>query len=124
MPVRVQIIDSSEFVKVTADGLFDKKASLQMLEKVLQLNEPDGNDILVDLRKVELSLSMLDLIDMVNFMLENRRSFLKKIAILGKEYALPEYPGFFETYSTNRGLNVKIFRDFEDAITWLFEKTD
>ena len=118
MEVHLTIIHPKDFLIAKAGGILDKNASLSMLSKIVA-DHPDGEDLLFDLRDAQkFAASILDVIEIVKYMLENRRTFSNRIAILG-EREKAEHPGFFEDFAYNRGLNVKVFRDFEEAIMWV-----
>ena len=120
MGIHVQIINPRDFLFIKADGVLDKTASISMFSKIV-VDHSEGEDLLIDLRNVDkFTNSILDITEVVTFMLENRRTFRYKIAVLYEPGAGTD-PNFFEDYAYNRGLNLKIFRNFEQAITWLMK---
>lgn len=73
--------------------------------------------LLNDIREVELRLSTLDIYDIPELAIESGLSPRVRRALLvtsdQKESA------FFETVSMNRGQNVRVFTDFDEAMSWL-----
>ncbi len=124
MEIHLKVIHANDFVKVDTSGVMDHTASLNMLSWIVS-NHPDGSDFLIDLRdsKPSPSSTVMDIINVVGFMLKNFTTFRKKIAILAQIERM-KYPGFFEDYSRNRGLDVMLFDNFEEAISWLMRMYD
>lgn len=116
MEVHLQIIHPRDFLVARAGGVLDIDNSISMLSKIVA-DCPAGEDFLFDLREVDrFANTVMDVIEIVSYMLEHRKTFRHKIAILGKPDKEQE---FFENFASNRGLNVKVFVDFEQAIMWL-----
>jgi len=118
MNIHFQIIHPRDFLIAKANGVLDKVASISVLAKIVE-DHPEGEDLLIDLRKIEkFATSMLDVIEIITYMIENRKVFRYKIAIVGNINRVKQ-PEFVENFAFNRGLNLKIFGDFEEAIMWL-----
>lgn len=122
MEVHLQIIHPRDFVVAKTNGVLDRGASISMLSKIVE-DSPEGQDFLFDLREVEkFANTTLDVIEIVSFMLDHRKTFRFKIAILA-EPGQGKNPDFFEDFAYNRGLDVRIFRNFELAIMWLLRSS-
>jgi hypothetical protein len=83
------------------------------------LDEHHWNRLLVDLRRVINRVSITDVYYIIEFDL---KVFLNvNIAVIfppGRE----EYSRFVETVAANRGVHLKTFVDYEQAVAWLTEK--
>jgi hypothetical protein len=70
------------------------------------------------MRDAEPATSTLDKVEVVQFMLRHQRAFSGCIAILGAP--VKSHNGsFFEDFARNRGLDVRVFDSFEEALRWL-----
>lgn len=95
MDLHLHIISAHEFVNVNAQGTLDKCAPIAILSNIVR-ESPSGNDILIDLRKVEsLNINPDEIEEPVIYMINHLKTFRYKIAIIGfREKAA--YPGYFE----------------------------
>jgi hypothetical protein len=123
MPVNVKVINTKDFIKVTATGVVDFAASKQaILDIVSQIKQPGEYEVLVDVRAAEVMLSIAELYELGVALADHPSLRRNKIALLG--------PGpmrdrdaynarFFESVAANRGVSIRAFTGFERAITWL-----
>ncbi|MFC1795063.1 hypothetical protein ACFL3Q_15940 [Planctomycetota bacterium] len=75
--------------------------------------------ILNDLREADLSLSTFEIYDIPRLVTETSlKNWFPKALVVSKE--LDDYL-FFESVSHNSGQNVKVFRDIDEAKSWLAE---
>jgi hypothetical protein len=72
--------------------------------------------MLIDIRQMTGKLTITDVTELVNVMIEHRDSFRSKLAILAPPEATLEVARFMELYAGNRGFHVAAFRDFEEAM--------
>jgi hypothetical protein len=120
MDLNIRIIQARDFLKVTPTGEVEIEKSKQALLKLASLNvEPRTRDILIDTRQKTGYLTLADIAELVNVMIEHRESFRLKLAILARPGLGFDHAKFLELYATNRGFHVAAFADFEDAINWL-----
>jgi hypothetical protein len=120
MGIHLQIIHPKDFLVAKTNGILDREASFSLLSKIIA-DHPEGEDLLIDLRDVEKFVtSILDVTEIINYMLENIKVFRYKIAVLG-DRGKARQPEFVEDYAYNRGLDLRIFCDFEAAILWLMK---
>jgi hypothetical protein len=120
MPTKIKIIHTKDFISAKPDGSMDLKASLNLLRDLVTEIETTGEHlILVDVRNVDVRLSTCD-----NYIL-GKAIAEKSFHIYQKKFALLIQPSdnenahFLESVSRNRGSNLKVFTDFEPAISWL-----
>ena len=116
----LRIIQKEAYVRFDYTGEFSKTAGEQcvdaMVEARSQFRLPKA---LLDCRKMTGEIQILE-----SFMVAQyggkMRGFLSKTALVGREDQM--FPdNFVENVAVNRGVNLKIFTDIEEAIDWLKE---
>ena len=82
--------------------------------------EKKSAKLMVDISKLSGHLSMLDAIHLVTrtFPEVKKMRILKKAAIVDNERFSRQYD-FFETVARNRGYNLMVFDNVEEAVDWL-----
>ena len=122
MPVNVKVINTKDFIKTTATGILDFAASKQaILEIASQIKQPGEYEVLVDTREAEIMLSMVDLYELGEALANHPALRQSKIGLLTPKSPI-DNAGFLELVAQNRGVHIKAFSDFEQAITWLVMK--
>ena len=123
MPLELQIIRASEFVRLGAHGYFDLAASKAALALLARACRKRGiNQALLDLRALRPGpkpvFSPADLIELVNTFREVGFTHQQRLAIL--YHSDPHHRArLFAFLSTVRGWSVQAFSDFEKAVHWL-----
>ena len=123
MPLELQIIRASEFIRVGPHGHFDLAASKAVLAELAGACRKRGIDrALVDLRglkpKPKPIFSPADLVALVNTFREIGFTHQQRLAIL-YESDPHRRVRLFAFLSTIRGWTVRAFSDFEKALYWL-----
>ncbi len=119
MPVNVKVINTKDFIKSTATGTLDFAASKQaILDIASQIKQPGEYEVLVDTREAEVVLSIVDLYELGEALANHPSLRRSKIGLLAPKKGSDD-AGFLETVAGNRGVRIKAFTDFEQAITWL-----
>jgi hypothetical protein len=128
MPLDLEIIRASEFIRVGPQGRLDLSASRDILQQLAQACHKRGLDrALLDLRELRFGptpvLSRNDLSVLVNAFLEAGFSKSHRLAIL---YATDPHrrARLFAFLTTLHGGQVKACTDFEDALYWLSERDE
>jgi hypothetical protein len=115
----IRIIHAHDFVRATAEGKLDfetsKKALIEVASATAHLVD---YEILLDVRKAQSRMSVLDLWHLVAELGKLREAFSRKTAVLCPIEDFDD-AAFFELCARNRGLRVRAFTSFEDAINWL-----
>src|SRR2546428_11473466 len=125
MDLNIRIIHARDFLKVTSTGEADLNESKRALLELASLNvAPRQYDILIDTRHKTTYLTLPDIAELVDMMVERRNSFRWKLAILAEPGAGFDHAKFTELYANNRGFHVAAFTDFEEAINWLMVSTE
>lgn len=125
MVTKHHLIHATDFIRTTTTGDFDLEATQHMLLTVASLVTPPGStDVFLDWRESTSKLSLSEVIKLVDTMLDNRRLFGHKLAILTPEGEKFQTMQFMENYAVNRGLKVAAFTEYEQAINWLMPQTE
>ena len=125
MDLQLRIIHANDFLRACPTGELDLECSRELLVTLAAANRPPADrDILLDLRSATAAkLETTEIIALVRVMVENLVSFQHKVALLLR----PDAPGYratlLEHLADNRGFNVEVFKDFEQAMTWLMSST-
>ena len=128
MPIELQIIRASEFVRLGAQGHFDLAASKAALAVLVGACRKRGiNQALLDLRALRPGpkpvFSPADLIELVNTFREVGFTRQQRLAILYQSDP-HRRARLFAFLSTLHGWRVQAFGDFEKAIFWLSRGTE
>jgi hypothetical protein len=119
MPVDIKFIHPKDFLKTTATGDLDLAASRKLLLEIVSLMKRAGEfQVLIDLRQAEPRLSASDIFELGVSMASEPAMRQSKIALLSPMKD-EEKAHFMETVSRNRGAQLRAFKDYEQAITWL-----
>jgi len=119
MPVNVKVINTKDFIKTTATGVLDSAASKQaILDIVSQIKQPGEYEVLVDVRGAEVMLSIAELYELGVALADHPSLRRNKIGLLGPMRDMYD-ARFLESVAVNRGVDIRAFTDFEQAITWL-----
>lgn len=104
----------------TEDNLEQNKEITQTLIRACE--EHRCSLLLVDDRDVKYTASILSLYELGEFYKTTGASRkVKKVAVLA-DSSYKESNDFFETTSRNRGVNLRVFYQMENAEAWLLEK--
>jgi hypothetical protein len=123
MPLELQIIRASEFIRVGAHGHFDLVASKAALAEVAMACRKRGiNQALLDLRALRPGpkpvFTPADLLELVSTFRDVGFTTQLRLAILYQTDPFHR-ARLFAFLSTLRGWTVQAFGDFEKAIAWL-----
>ena len=124
MPTKLIIIHAKDFITATAQGTlaFDesKKALVDVATAAGSLT---NYEILLDTRKARSRLSTVDLWDLAAELAVLGAAFGHKTAVLCPPERFDDTE-FFALCAERRGLQVRGFTSFEDAMAWLTEPPD
>ena len=123
MPLDVQIIRASEFVRLGARGEFDFESTRAVLIAMADACRKRGIEkALIDVRGASSNLTRSDLAALGKTFSEAAVSRRLRLAILHRK----DQGGrakLFAFFSAMRGRNVRAFEDFEDGLVWLSAQT-
>ncbi|MGE0126607.1 MAG: hypothetical protein AB7U82_00770 [Blastocatellales bacterium] len=125
MDLNIRLIHARDFIKTTPSGEFNLEMSKQLLLRLaLENASPRQHDILIDVRQAIGNLSLVDVAELVDVMIEHRESFRSKLAVLTSPGRQFDNAKFAELYAGNRGFRIEAFTDFEEAMNWLMTSTE
>jgi hypothetical protein len=114
----LRIIQKDAYVRFDYTGEFSQAAGKQCIDAMVEACRwLKISKALLDCRKMTGEIEILE-----GFMVAQyggkMRGFLTKTALVGREDQM--FPdNFVENVAVNRGVNLKIFTDIEEAIAWL-----
>jgi len=118
VPSTIEYLPEKGYTLNRADGQTSPDIAIECMTEMLEVStKHDCSNLLADLRATTMMAATID-----TFELPNRFEKLgllpeHKLAIVYSE-AEDDYQ-FLETVSRNRGLQIRVFADFEDAENWL-----
>ena len=119
MPVNVKVINTKEFIRTTVSGALDfAESKWAILDIASQIKQPGEYEVLIDTRGAEPILSIVNLYELAVALAGQPSLIGSKIGLLGPMKGVDQ-AHFFETVAQNRGARIRVFTDFEEAITWL-----
>ena len=119
MPTDIRIIHAQDFIRVTPEGHLDLEKSKELLMEIASASAPLVDyGIILDTRKAEIAMSVTELWLLAAELSQFRKAFSGKTAVLCPLEKF-DYAEFFALCAKNRGLQVRAFTSFEDAIEWL-----
>jgi hypothetical protein len=124
MSADIKIIHAHDFIKGTPAGRLDFERAKKLLIEIASASTPLAKyKIILDTRKAQSELSIIDLWYLVAELSNLRKAFSRKTAVLCPPERF-ENAEFFALCAQNRGLLVNAFTSFEAAIEWLIERLD
>jgi hypothetical protein len=118
MPVNLQIVRTSDFLKLDAKGQLDLQQSHDVLASVAKSCVDHGIDCaLLDVRDAATTMKLADLHALAKAFHEMGFNDRHRLAVLHR-YAARERAEIFTMFATDRGWNVRAFEEYEEAINW------
>ena len=120
MAAEVRIIPIKEFLRSDVSGTLDLERSLSLLRKLAEECKNNNIDrILIDTREATSTASMLDVWTLAKKLTSS--GFTARVAVVNRPKDDFDRGAFLELCAVNRGYELRAFRDFEAAFTWLNE---
>ena len=118
MAVDVRIIPIKEFLRSDVSGNLDLERSLTILRSLVEECKNHNVDrILIDTREATSNASMLDVWTLAKKLTYS--GLRARVAVVNRPKDGFDRGAFLELCAMNRGYELKAFRDFEAAFTWL-----
>ena len=118
MPFNLQIVKTSDFVKLNAQGQLDVQQSHDVLAGLAKVCIDRGIDCaLLDVRDMKSALKLNDLHALAKAFQEMGFREHHRLAVLHR-YNAGERAEMFAMFATDRGWNVRAFEEYEEAIEW------
>jgi hypothetical protein len=111
-----------DLIVMTSSGTIDLAASKSALKRLAADPEFDRHyEVLLDLRNSECEMSVMDVYEIAKDLAwpDPALPTRKKIAVLVSGQRAFDHAKFLEVCSTNRGVQVGAFEDYEKASEWL-----
>jgi len=111
-----------DLIIMTSSGTIDLAASKSALKSLAADPRFHRNyEVLLDLRDSECELSVMDVYEIATYLAwpDPALPTRKKIAVLVSGHRAFDHAKFLEVCSTNRGVHVGAFEDYEKASEWL-----
>jgi hypothetical protein len=122
VPVNIKVIHTSDFIRTTVDGALDLPTSRQILLDIASMIRTPGEfQILIDTRQAEVKFSTVDLFEL-GVAVANHPAVARSKTALLTSIGGAETARLLELVARNRGVLLKAFTSFEEAITWLVMK--
>jgi hypothetical protein len=120
MPYDLHVVKTADFVRLDADGHFEKEESRRALQRIAKACVDRGiNTALLDVRDARGELSLADVYKLACAFQEMGFRRDHRLAILHPFHG--ERAAFFAMCATERGWQVQAFVEFEEAMEWLAE---
>ena len=120
MSYDMRVIPISEFLRTDVSGEIDLQATRAVLKELLDIcSRSNIYYILIDGREASSRSSTVDVWTLANDLGSLGMSPQHRIAILNRPKDDFDRGAFLEMCATNRGYQLRAFRDFENAFTWL-----
>ena len=124
MPTKLIIIHANDLIRATAHGTLEFEETKKMLLEIALAAGPlTDYEILLDTRSVGSHLSTADIWHLAAELANLGAVFNRKTAVLCPPERVDD-ADFLAMCAQNRGVNVRRFLSFEDAMTWLTETSD
>lgn len=116
----LRITRKETYIRFDFTAEFSEVAGKQCVDAMVETcSQLQVSKALLDCRKMTGEIKILESFNVVTYG-GKMRGLLSKIALVGREdQMLPD--NFVENVSVNRGVNLKLFTDVEEAIDWLKE---
>lgn len=121
MATSVVIVHPRDYVRATPDGTLDRAASERPLVDVATASRGLADfDVILDLRHAHAMVTVTDLWYLAQYLAGLPELRTRRVAIVAPAERF-DLASFFALAAQNRGLRVRAFASFEEAIDWLAE---
>jgi hypothetical protein len=123
--MNIRLIRIKDFLRSDVHGVYDLESTKRLMRELARASVEQGNrHILLDGRSADASgASVTDVWELAASLLSMGFAPGTRIALL---YTFPKHKSdyfdraaFLETCASNRGFNLRSFREFEKALSWL-----
>jgi hypothetical protein len=117
-PKTLSVLDKGSYLLVEFFGEFSVEAGKQCVDRMAEACETHSRSkVLLDCRRMTGNMPVVDRFNVAEYGATKRRQ-LGRLALLNREdVVLPD--NFVEHVAVNRGMDMKIFTDFDEAELWL-----
>jgi len=114
----LRMIQEETYIRIVFTAEFSEAAGKQCVDAMVETcRQLQVSKALLDCRKMTGAIKILESFNVVTYG-GKMRGLLSKLALVGREdQMLPD--NFVENVAVNRGINLRLFTDLEEAIDWL-----
>ena len=114
----LSILDKDSYLLFEFFGEFSIEAGKQCVDRMAEAcAKRDRSKVLLDCRKMTGNMPVFERFKVAEYG-ATKRDRIERLALLNREdVVLPD--NFVENVATNRGMDMKVFTDLEEAIRWL-----
>jgi hypothetical protein len=117
-PEPLSIIDKGSYLLVEFFGEFSVNAGKQCVDRMVEACEKHRRSrVLLDCRRMTGKLGVFDRFEVTEYGASKRDQLMRFALLNRKDVVLPD--NFVENVAVNRGMNMKVFTDFDEAEHWL-----
>ena len=114
----LQTENKPAYLYAAIGGTFNIENAKELFDKILTMCFEHGcSGILLDVRKIEGNLSILDRFEIWRYLAEKRIFDFSVCCVGTGRHLVPDR--FLETVARNRGVHVKVTADMDEADQWL-----
>ena len=118
MSTDIEYLDDKDLVLTRTSGFYDLEAEAETLRDIItKLNELNCNRCIMDLRASDVISKTMDCYCRPEMFEKFGLKRSVKMALVLRE--LSERSHFYENVCVNRGWDIRVFHDYDDAIDWL-----
>lgn len=117
--IELQVIRPRTLIRVKAEGALTVPTLQRMFQGLLRIDPEGSSDYLVDLRAGTYHLSFVDVQELIAALEAPPPPQQGRIALLDHNRRQHDTMRFFEESALRKGLDVRAFRTFEEAVDWL-----
>lgn len=116
------ITDTGSFLLVEFFGKFSVEAGKQCVDRMAEAcMKYDRFKVLLDCRRMTGDMPMMDRFQVAEYGATKRQQLQQLALLASKDVVRPD--NYVENVAVNRGMNMKIFTDFDIAVWWLSQST-
>lgn len=114
----VRVLDKGAYVLVEFSGAFSVDAGKRCVDRMdAACEEFDRSKVLLDCRGLTGNMDIFDRFKVTEYGASGRRHFRRLALLALEEMVLPDR--FIENVAVNRGMDLKIFTELDEAKQWL-----
>ena len=119
MSYKIDTIVEKDYLKLIVSGEQTHEDNRALVVKIIEsCVEHKLGQVVVDIRGLRGQPGVISDYELATFSVEQGLSVIKKAALVYRQENY-EFTSFFETVAINRGLNVKIFVEEDEAVAWI-----
>jgi hypothetical protein len=123
MATKIKIIRSVDYLSISDNGTIEFEESKKNLAALAEPKRPPADyEMLLDFRRTQWILTTDEIYSLVKSLINAPDSFRDKIALLLLPGVNFDKAYFQELCSDDKGIDVRTFTNYEDAIQWFYNE--